>query len=89
MTQSLLNNGIEGNSNDRLNATPKWVCGTEFKPRPENNYSGASRVEKARKKTDGTQMLVVYSKDRNSFIDYATQEEYTRGALEIKITEIK
>jgi len=89
MTQSLINQGMEGNSNrDKLKATPKWVCGEDFKPRPMNE-SGANRVELARMKCDGTHMTVVYDWDSKLFVDAVTQQTYIPGAIEIKIVEIK
>lgn len=89
MTQSLINNGIEGNTNkDKFKAVPKWICAEEFKPRPEN-VSGANRVELARTKCDGTHLTVIYNKETGMFIDSNTLESYTPGALEIRITEIQ
>jgi hypothetical protein len=89
MTQSLINNGRSGHSADeRFDATPKWVCGDEFRPRPEN-VSGANRVELARMKCDGTQMTVIYDSSEKMFVDAVNGQTYIPGAIEIKIVEIK
>jgi hypothetical protein len=90
MTQSLINNGKEGNHspNEELKATPKWICAEDFKPRP-CNISGAARVELARYKETGEHFLVIYDKDRNQFINRDTCREIAPGSFEIKITEIK
>jgi len=91
MTQSLLNNGIEKNTNKGgdLKATPKWICGEDFKPRPRNE-SGLDRVELAREKCDGTQMTVVYDHESKMFtrIDDSSYCKYAPSALEIRIVEI-
>ena len=88
MTQSLINNGREGNSNDKFNATPKWICAEDFKPRPKNE-SGANRVELARHRETKEQMTVIYDDVNNVFVDAVTCQTYIAGALEIKIVEIE
>lgn len=89
MTQSLINNGREGNSpSDKFKAEPKWICAEDFKPRPENE-SGANRVELARHKETKEHILVIYDMDNGVFVDSKTCQTYIPGALEIKITEIQ
>jgi hypothetical protein len=89
MTQSLIDNGKEGNSSkEKFEATPKWICAEDFKPRPENE-TGANRVELARHKETGEHMTVVYSHADETFVDAVTCQVYIPGALEIKIVEIR
>lgn len=89
MTQSLLNNGIEGNNpSDNMHALPKWICAEDFKARPENK-SGTPRMELARKKEGGEHILVIYNAELGTFTDRHTCCDYTAGALEIKIVEIR
>lgn len=88
MTQSLINQGREGNHpNDNLQAVPKWICAEDFKARPLN-ISGAPRMELAREECSETQFLVIFNPETGSFTDRCTGEEYTPGALEIRIVEI-
>lgn len=91
MTQSLRNNGIEKNTNKggNLTATPKWICGEDFKPRPKNK-SGLDRVELARDCETGTHMTVVYDYESEMFtrIDDASYCKYSPSSLEIRINEI-
>lgn len=89
MTQSLLNQGKEGNSpSEYLYATPKWICAEDFKARPLNE-SEAPRLELVRKKTDGEQFLAIYNPTTGEFQDRCTCELYSPGALEVRIVEIK
>lgn len=88
MTQSLINQGKEGNSpSDNFEALPKWVCAEDFKARPENQ-SGNPRMELARAKCDGEQFLVIFDADKGTFIRRDDCTEYSPGALEIRIVEI-
>lgn len=88
MTQSLRNNGREGNGNDRYNARPKWICAEDFKPRPANE-SGANRVELARHRETKEHMTVIYDHENKVFVDAVTCQTYIPGALEIRIVEIE
>jgi hypothetical protein len=89
MTQSLINQGREGNHpNDNFNAQPKWICAEDFKERP-GNATGVPRMELARKKTDGEQFLAIFNPETGTFTSRCDCEEYTPGALEIRVTEIR
>jgi hypothetical protein len=89
MTQSLINQGREGNHpNDNFNALPKWICAEDFKARPENK-TGLPRMELARTKCDEEQFLAIFNPDTGLFTDRCTCEEYTPGSLEIRIVEIR
>lgn len=91
MTQSLINNGKEGNGKDEMNAKPKWICGSEFKARPLND-SGLPRVELLRKKSDMIHFLAIKVAGKNEFIE--VQGKYCGrvhggDSVEVKIIEIR
>jgi hypothetical protein len=88
MTQSLINEGLEGNNQEYLKARPKWICAEDFKPRPLNE-SGANRVELARHKETKEHLLVIYDRENRTFTDSKTCEVFLPGGLEIKINEIE
>ena len=88
MTQSLINNGREGNDpSDNFTALPKWICAEDFQARPLN-VSGVPRMELASTECEGEQFLVIFDPENGTFTDRQTCEVYTAGALEIKIVEI-
>lgn len=88
MTQSLIDKGDLASPDDRMNATPKWICGSKFNPRPEN-ISELPRVELVRRKEDKVQFLAVWVRDFKMFESVDTCERYTADSVEVKIVEIK
>tara|TARA_R110001592_G_scaffold221892_2_gene476879 strand:+ start:3351 stop:3617 length:267 start_codon:yes stop_codon:yes gene_type:complete len=88
MTQSLINNGIEKNTNDNLHANPKWVSAKTFKARPLNK-SGVPRMELARTKGEGTQFLVIFNPETGVFTSREPYIKYSAGSLEIRIIQIR
>ena len=72
---------------DTINARTKWICAEEFDPKPLN-ISGLPRVELSRDKGTGTQFLAIYDDQTGTFTNRDTAEEYTAGALEIRVNEL-
>jgi hypothetical protein len=72
---------------DTINARDKWICAEEFDPKPLN-ISGLARVELARDKETGTQFLAIFDEETGTFTNKDTCEEYTAGALEIRVNEL-
>lgn len=88
MTQSLINDGIQGNVSDNLNATPMWICAKDFRARPLNG-SGSPRMELARLKCEGEQFLVIFNPETGVYTSRENQSLYTAGSLDIRIVEIR
>lgn len=89
MTQSLINQGLEGNHpNDNLNALPRWICAEDFRARP-GNRTGTPRMELARTKCEGEHFLAIFNPETGTFSERYTSKTYSLGSIEIKIVEIE
>lgn len=88
MTQSLIPSGKNPAMRTEQSATPMWICGEEFQGRPLND-SGAPRMELARLKDCGEEMLVIYNPTEKTFCDRYTCKEYTAEAIEVRIVDVR
>ena len=72
---------------EQKRALPKWICGSEFEPRP-TNISGAPRVELVRDKETGTQFLARYIAEQKIFERCSDCKRFGADSVEVKIIEI-